>query len=146
MSALWAQRSARGEGRIARPGRHERNGGSAVSRVPSPGEYNGRPRAVPDLPEGSIDDQEWDEHVAREVHHQEVIEASFDRAEAYERLGDFEHALEWLDRAAALSGGLPNEYRARRAHWAREASVRPHPAGSDWTNPLALSIEGAADR
>lgn len=62
----------------------------------------------------------WDERVARDVRHQEVIEASFDRAEAYERLGDFELALEWLDRAAAVSGGLPAAYRAQRARWARD--------------------------
>jgi tetratricopeptide (TPR) repeat protein len=101
---------------------------------------------VPDLPDESRDDREWDERVAREARHQEVIEASFDRAEAYERLGDFEQALEWLDRAAAVSGGLPAAYRARRARWAREASVRPHPPRGDWTNPLAPSGEGAADR
>jgi hypothetical protein len=50
MSTLWAQRGA--------------------------GAYNGRPRAVPDLPEESIDDQEWHDRVAREARHQEVIEAS----------------------------------------------------------------------
>jgi tetratricopeptide (TPR) repeat protein len=68
-----------------------------------------------------------DERVAREVRHQELIEASFDRAEAYEHLGDFEHALEWLDRAAKLSGGLPAAYRARRARWERAAAVRLRP-------------------
>jgi hypothetical protein len=65
--------------------------------------------------------------VAREVRHQEVIEASFDRAEAYERLGDFEHAVEWLDRAAEISGGLPAAYRARRERWARADAVRLRP-------------------
>ena len=88
-----------------------------------------RPRAVPDLPPESTDDREWDERVAREVQHQEVIEASFDRAEAYGRLGDFEHALEWLDRAAVASGGLPEAYRVQRAHWARGAALRPRPVG-----------------
>jgi tetratricopeptide (TPR) repeat protein len=124
MSALWEQQGAGAEGRI----------------------YDGRPRAVPDLPDESLDDREWDERVAREARHQEVIEASFDRAEAYERLGDFEQALEWLDRTAALSGGLPAAYHARRARWAREASLRPHPAGGEWTNPVPLSGEGAAGR
>jgi hypothetical protein len=61
------------------------------------------------------------------VRHQEVIDASFDRAEAYERLGDFEHALEWLDRATEVSGGLPAAYRARRERWARAAAVRLRP-------------------
>jgi tetratricopeptide (TPR) repeat protein len=135
MSAFWPQRSASAEGAH----RSERNGGSAVSRVPSPGEYNGRPRAVPDPPHESTDDQLWDERVAREVRHQEVVEASFDRAEAYERLGDFEHALEWLDRAAALSGGLPPAYRAARARWARAAAVQPRPARGDWENRITRS-------
>jgi len=77
------------------------------------------------------------------VRHQEVIEASFERAEAYERLGDFEHALEWLDRAAAVSGGLPVAYRARRARCARAAAVRLRPAGGDEKKRLARSGEGA---
>ena len=62
--------------------------------------------SVPVLPHVSPDDRGWDERVAREVSHQQLIEASFDRAEAYERLGDPERALEWLDRAAVLSDGL----------------------------------------
>jgi hypothetical protein len=87
------------------------------------------PRAVPDLPPESTDDRRWDDHLAREVQHQEVIEASFDRAEAYGRLGDFEHALEWLDRAAVASGGLSGAYRALRARWARAAGLRARPVG-----------------
>ena len=146
MTRSWPQRSASAEGHIASPGRHARNGGSAASRLPSPGEYNGRPRAMPDLPHKSIDDQGWDERVAREVRHQELIEASFDRAEAYERLGDFEHALEWLDRAAALSGGLPPAYRAQRARWARAAAVQPRPARRDWKHRLDQTEEGAGGR
>lgn len=74
----------------------------------------------------------WDEHVARELRHQQVIEASFDRAEAYQRLGDFALALQWLDRAAALSGGLPPAYWAKRARWARAAALQPRPAGQGW--------------
>jgi hypothetical protein len=69
----------------------------------------------------------WDARVAREVRHQEVIEACFDRAEAYERLGDFVHAVDWLDRASELSGGLPRAYRARRELWARAAAVQALP-------------------
>jgi hypothetical protein len=68
------------------------------------------------------------ERVARDVRHQEVIEASFDRADAYARLGDFDRALEWLDRAATASGGLPPSYRARRARWVRSTAVRPRQA------------------
>jgi hypothetical protein len=93
-----------------------------------------------------ISDPGWDERVADEVRHQEVIEASFDRAEAYERLGDFELALEWLDRAAKVSGGLPAAYRARRARWERAAAVRLRPGRGDWQNHLAHSGEGGAGR
>jgi hypothetical protein len=83
-------------------------------------------RAVPDLP--PLDDREWDARVACEVRHQEVIEASFDRAEAYARVGDIDQALAWLDRAATLSGGLPPAYRAQRARWALStAGVRLRP-------------------
>ena len=53
-----------------------------------------RPRAVPDPPPRPREDREWDGLVAREVRHQEVIEATFDRAEAYARLGDFGRAVD----------------------------------------------------
>jgi hypothetical protein len=86
-------------------------------------------RAVPDLRQESLDDREWDERVAREARHQEVIEANFDRAEAYARVGDIEQALAWLDRAATLSGGMPPAYRARRARWALSTAVRLRPTG-----------------
>jgi tetratricopeptide (TPR) repeat protein len=102
-----------------------------------------RPRAVPDLPQESFDDREWDGRVAREVQHQEVIEASFDRAEAYARVGDFEQALEWLDRAATLSGGLPPAYRARRARWALSTAVRLRPKGGDQAAPGSRGLQGA---
>jgi tetratricopeptide (TPR) repeat protein len=65
-----------------------------------------------------------DAHVAREAQHQQLIEATFDRAEAYARLGDFERAVEWLDRAATLSGDLPPAYQAKRVRWDR-SSLRP---------------------
>jgi tetratricopeptide (TPR) repeat protein len=101
-----------------------------------------RPRAVPDLPQESFDDpqesfdgREWDERVAHEMRHQEVIEASFDRADAYARVGDFEQALEWLDRAAALSGGLSRAYRARRARWTVSTTLRLRPTGGDQNAP-----------
>jgi tetratricopeptide (TPR) repeat protein len=145
MSPFWSQRSTGPAAGIPTSDPDRRNGGSAAASEPSPGEYRARPRAVRGLPHESSNDRAWDEHVAREARHQETIEASFDRAEAYERLGDFEHALEWLDRAAAVSGGLPPAYRARRARWAR-AAVRPRPAGGDWKRPLARSHGGAAGR
>ena len=110
--------------RNGRPGRHQRNGRPAAPGVPSRAVYNGRPRAVPDLPHEGANDRRWDERVAREVRHQEVIEASFDRADEYASLGDFERALEWLDRAAAVSGDLPPAYRAERASWVLAAPSR----------------------
>jgi len=146
MSPFWSQRSAGTAARIPVSGPDRRNGGSAAASEPSPGEYHAPPRAVRGLPHESSDDWAWDERAAREARHQETIEASFDRAEAYERLGDFERALEWLDRAAAVSGGLPPAYRARRARWARAAAVRPRPVGGDWKRRLTRSYEGAAGR
>ena len=61
---------------------------------------------------------------ASEVRHQEVVEATLDRADAYARLGDFNRAVEWLDRAATTGGDLPESYRARRARWAGSARLR----------------------
>jgi predicted Zn-dependent protease len=101
------------------------------------------PRAVPNLRQESLDDREWDERVAREVKHQEVIEASFDRAEAYARVGDFEQALEWLDRAATLCGGLPLAYRARRARWAMSTTVRLRPTRGDQDARGSGGLQGA---
>jgi tetratricopeptide (TPR) repeat protein len=83
----------------------------------------------------------WDERVAQEVRRQEFIEATFDRAEAYERLGDFERALEWLDRAVVLGGGLPPAYRSRRALWVRATARRPRPAAGGWRNRHETSGE-----
>jgi hypothetical protein len=108
------------------------------------------PRAVPDLPqeslderEESLDEREWDKRVAREVRHQEVIEASFDRAEAYARVGDIEQAVAWLDRAATLSGGLPPAYRARRARWALSTAVRLRPTGGSQGTHGSGGLQGA---
>jgi hypothetical protein len=65
-------------------------------------------------PNGWTDD--WDALVAREVTRQQDIETAFDRADACERLGDPRLALEWLDRARELSGGLST---AGCVQWAR---------------------------
>jgi hypothetical protein len=115
----------------ARPGSRRRNGYPAAAPKRSLDEPAGRLRAVPGPRQESSDDRDWDQRVADEERHQEVIEASFDRAEAYGRLGDFEHALEWLDRAAALCGGVPSAYRAQRARWARASALRPRPVARD---------------
>ena len=69
-------------------------------------------------------DREWDGRVAREVAQQVRIEAAFDRVDACGRLGDFERALEWLERAEELAGGLSPEYGAQRARWARQLARR----------------------
>jgi hypothetical protein len=66
-----------------------------------------------------------------------------DRAEAYARLGDFDRAVEWLDRAATASGGLPPAYRAQRARWVRTTAVRPRQAGGYGKTRLAQAGAGA---
>ena len=119
--------------------------GSQANRVGSP-----RPSAATsislELPPESIDEEGWEERVAREVRHQELIEASFDRAEAHARLGDFEHALDWLDRVAVLSGGLPAAM-PRSAHAGlaprRRDSSRQRAIGS--TAPPDRDTAGRAD-
>jgi hypothetical protein len=128
--------------RVARAG-ERRNGHLATAFELSADESDRRPRAVPDVRQESLDDREWDERVAREGRHQEVIEASFDRAEAYARVGDLEQALEWLDRAATLSGGLPPAYRARRARWALSTAVRLRPTGGNQDAPGSGGLPGA---
>jgi anti-sigma regulatory factor (Ser/Thr protein kinase) len=80
--------------------------------------------AAPEAPYESPEDREWDGRVAREVRHQEVIEATLDRAEAHARLGDFKRAVDWLDRAAAAGGDLSTADLAQRASWIRGA-VQP---------------------
>ena len=64
-------------------------------------------------------DHDWDALVAVEVSHQGAIEAAFDRADGFERLGELRLALNWLDRACELSGGpspASSETRARLTH------------------------------
>jgi hypothetical protein len=56
----------------------------------------------------------------REAGRQARIEAAFDRAEAYEQLGDHLGALTWLAEAERLSGRLPLAYRTKRSILARE--------------------------
>jgi hypothetical protein len=63
---------------------------------------------------------DWEALVEREMSRQATIEAAFDRADACERAGDFQLALEWLDRASVLSGGLSPACREQRARLARE--------------------------
>jgi hypothetical protein len=68
---------------------------------------------------------EWDALVAREVVRQGGIEAAFDYADACERVGDLQLALEWLDRAGRLSGGLSPACRAQRAGLAHKLTRQP---------------------
>ena len=107
MSNPSSQQSAGSSTHTARPGPSQRNGYLSVA------------------PKESIGDRAWDEHGARGAQHQELIEATFDRAQAYARLGDFEYAVEWLDRAAALGGDLPPTYQMKRARWSRTSALRP---------------------
>jgi hypothetical protein len=62
---------------------------------------------------------DWEERVARETQIQARIEAAFDRADACGLTGQYALALEWLDLACELSGGLSRAYRQRRAHFGR---------------------------
>jgi hypothetical protein len=71
----------------------------------------------------------WDERVAHEAEHQARIEAAFDRADAFDRLGYPALALEWLDLAEAIGGGLPPLYRAKRAQLARAIELRDPSGG-----------------
>jgi hypothetical protein len=89
---------------------------------------------------------EWDERVAREVEHQARIEATFDRADACERLGDFEHALAWLHRADALSGGLSPTYLAKRARLANAAHSTRRLPGDQGARPTTWFREREIDR
>jgi hypothetical protein len=129
--------------RRARAGADPRNGYPAATPEISPTDSERRPRAISDLPQEPDDDRKWDERVGREVRHQEVIEATFDRAEAYARLGDFEHAVEWLDRAATVSGGLPRAYRAQRQRWVRTTAIQPRRAGGNRKTRLGRTGAGA---
>jgi hypothetical protein len=69
---------------------------------------------------------DWDALVAREVARQNQIETVFDRADACERAGQFRLALEWLDRAGELSGGLSTVCRAQRAGLVRAVDGENH--------------------
>jgi hypothetical protein len=62
----------------------------------------------------------WGELVARQMKLHASIEAALDRADECERRGDFALALDWLDVASTLSGGLSASSRAQRARCARE--------------------------
>jgi len=139
MSISSSDQSNRAAARAGEP----RNGHPAAAVELFPGESDRCLRAVPDLRQEPLDDREWQKHVAREARHQEVIEASFDRAEAYARVGDLEQAVAWLDRAATLSGGLPPAYRARRAHWALSTAVRLRPTGGDRDARRSSGLQGA---
>ena len=139
MSISSSDQSNRAAARAGEP----RNGHPVAAFELFPGESDRCLRAVPDLRPEPLDDPEWEKHVAREARHQEVIEASFDRAEAYARVGDLEQAVAWLDRAATLSGGLPPAYRARRARWALSTAVRLRPAGGDRDARDSTGLQGA---
>jgi hypothetical protein len=62
----------------------------------------------------------WSGEVARETRLQARIEAAHDLADSCEREGEFKLAVEWLDLASELSGGLSPACRAQRDRCARE--------------------------
>ena len=66
----------------------------------------------------------WDPQIVLQMDHQHRIEDAFDRAELCELLGDLELAIEWLDLAAALSGGLSRDFRSE----ADALAMRARPA------------------
>jgi hypothetical protein len=66
----------------------------------------------------------WDALVAHEVKRQGNIEAAFDRADGFERLGEPRLALDWLDRARELSGGLSLGCSVQRARLVRQLEGR----------------------
>jgi hypothetical protein len=49
----------------------------------------------------------------------EEVQRVLDWADVAAMLGDFDEAVSWLDRAAALMGSLPPELEARRRDWTR---------------------------
>jgi hypothetical protein len=77
----------------------------------------------------------WQTQLSRDIEHRKRIEDAFDRAEAYQLMGDVELALAWLDTAGALSGGLPPEAHEQRARWARELADRRMPGDSRADGP-----------
>ena len=62
----------------------------------------------------------WGELVARQMQLHAGIEAALDRADECEREGDFALALDWLDVASTVSGGLSASSRAQRERCARQ--------------------------
>jgi hypothetical protein len=81
--------------------------------------------SIPPLRSPSWAVDPWDALVAREVKRQQGIEAAFDRADACESLGYVRLALDWLDRAGELSGGLSPECCAQRASLASRLERGP---------------------
>ena len=69
-------------------------------------------------------DQRWERRVTLEAQRQAAIEAAFDNAEECERLGYFERALEWLDQASALGGGLSPAGLEQQERLTRETAGR----------------------
>ena len=93
----------------------------------------------------SPEEEEWDRRVAREGARQAHIEAAFDRADEFDRLGDAELALEWLDKAGVLSGGLTPSYREKRLRLRREARGPVTPAPDEPAPTLAFSLNGGPE-
>ena len=133
--------------RIGRLGVGRRHVLVAVPSERSMGEPPGRRHDPFEVAPESVD-REWDGRVAREVAHQARIEVAFDRVEACGRLGDFERALEWLERAEELAGGLSPAYHAQRARWAGQlARHKPASAvnGTGCREGFVFEVRGGPD-
>ncbi len=76
--------------------------------------------SISSQPSPSLETDDWNELVAREVAHQAAIEVAFDRSDACAAEGVLQLALEWLDRASELSGGLSEACRTQRACFVAE--------------------------
>jgi hypothetical protein len=127
---------------MSNPSSDQSAGISTHTARPGPHQQNGNLAAPPEM---SVGGSEWERHAAREAQHQELIEATFDRAEAYARLGDFERAVEWIDRAAALTGDLPPVYQRQRARWSQTSTLRPASATDAQERPAGVGPGYEAD-
>lgn len=74
----------------------------------------------------SLVTDDWDVRVAQQVTLQTNIETALDCADAWDCAGDARRALEWLDRASMLSGGLSPSCLAQRSRLVRALREQTH--------------------
>jgi hypothetical protein len=129
--------------RRARAGADPRNGDPAATPELSPSDSHRRPRAVRDLPQEQVEDRQWDERVEREVRHQEVVEATSIERTRMRVWATSSTQFEWLDRAAAVNGGLARAHRARRRRWVRTPAIQPGRRGAKRNTRFGRAGAGA---